>query len=341
MWSKLLQMHQYLTAGTSFLDGRTKRYRHITRAASALIGSQAYRILPTEGHEDVYNVGDPRKGIIWGRLYPRTRINYLKKPTSTKRRYKYGMANWRRGTPRRRKYYRTRSYNPYRRAGRRKGWQNYRTGGFMHMKGRAAIAEMKFKNYELDQEDFTTSWAAKNPTTVNCISAVAQGDTEQNRDGRVYYMHSINLKGSIHVPAAESSTEPCPNIMFRLCVVLDKQTNGTEVVGTDVMDASQSKDLFGFRNLQHTSRFYVLWDRTFTVAPVVQNEGAVNLFSHSSIQRTFKFFKKFKKPIKVTCTGTTGVVGSISDNSLSVIGIASNIVDVPHISYQARLRFTG
>ncbi len=212
---------------------------------------------------------------------------------------------------------------------------NARTGGFVDI-------ENKFLDLELTSTALSSTWAAYNPTTADCISATAIGNTESTRDGRVYYINSVHLKGSIRATTLESQTGPISDLLARIVVVMDTQTNAAEVTALDVMDGDQTDDVYSFRNLQNTKRFRVLMDKTIKVprASINTNEGAANLFAAGTwISYPFQYNLKFKKPVKVRCVGTTAVVGSISDNSIGVIAVASS-TEVS-LNYQSRIRFSG
>ncbi len=249
--------------------------------------------------------------------------------------------------PNRRGYYTgsyRRKYTGRRRPYRRKSYtRNNRQGGYLNMKRRGFNVpnEAKFGDFELVNEAFTTTWAAKNPTTVNCISAIAQGDGPSNRDGRVYYIKSLHIKGSICVPALQGQAAPASDVIARICIVWDKSTNGAEVVATQVMDGGQTDDHFAFRNLEHSNRFIVLWDRTFHIVLDSTSEGGADFFANGQQEVLWAYHHEFKKPMKVVCTSvdTLGIVANMSKNSLSVIGVASDAT--PLLSYQARIRFVG
>ncbi len=84
-------------------------------------------------------------------------------------------------------------------------------------------------------------------------------------------------------------------------------------------------DTLSFRNLQFTKRFRVLWDRSWKINRKQTNEGAINLFATGNETTALMTFnRRFKTPISVTCSGTTAVVGSITDNSLHIIGVANS-----------------
>ncbi len=222
----------------------------------------------------------------------------------------------------------------FRAGGVRRRQSNRRTGGFIG-------TELKFRDFELDSEAFTTAWAAKNPTSPSCLSAVEQGNSESQRNGRKIWIHSLFIRGEIILPVAEGSTFPHATHHFRLCLVLDTQCNGAEVVATDVMRATITNDYLAFRNLENTTRYKVLWDRTFTILPNVLNEGAANLFARGAVKRIFKIMKTFRTPMQVQFTGTASppTVAQVNDNCLHIIGIGTNVTAT--LSYVSRLRFKG
>lgn len=199
--------------------------------------------------------------------------------------------------------------------------------------------ELKFFDVESVDDAFSSAWAAMEPATTN-LTAVAQGDGESNRDGRKYRIHGIYIKGFIKINGAESATTPPPDVQCRICLVWDKQTNGAQLTATDVMDAGQTVDVFSFRNLQHTERFTVLYDRIYTIKrPQQTNEGAINLFASPDTLTPIKIMKTFKVPIEVNTDGTTADIANITTNSIHMIGVAT--ASTPTLSYTCRLRFTG
>ncbi len=213
--------------------------------------------------------------------------------------------------------------------------QNARTGGFLGL-------ENKFVDNELDATAFAATWATMEPAaSVETISATAIGNTESSRDGRVYFINSVHLRGFVSRAAVESQAAPFNDVVARICLVWDTQTNGAQLTATDVMDGGQSNDYIAFRNLQFTKRFRILMDKTITLKAYGQtNEGAVNLFANGLDRSpTFVYNRVFKTPIKVICKGTTAVVASITDNSLHVIGAATGASAL--LTYQSRIRFSG
>lgn len=220
-----------------------------------------------------------------------------------------------------------------RRVVRRGRARNIRTAGFLGI-------ENKFVDAELAATAFATTWTTLNPTTFDALPIPAIGNTESTRIGRIYSINSIHIKGQLAITAQESVAAPVSDARCRVCVVWDTQTNGAEMTATDAMDGGQAQDTLSFRNLQFSKRFKILYDRTFIFHRTGQmNEGAANLFAAPIQFMKWNFNKRFKNPVKVICSGTTGVVGSVTDNSFHVITVASSTA--PTIEYQARVRFVG
>lgn len=211
---------------------------------------------------------------------------------------------------------------------------NVRTAGFLGI-------ERKFADFEIGSDTFSTSWATMQDGTIKSISAVGIGNTESTRVGRVYNITSLHMRGAITTNASEAQTAPLSHSSCRVVIVWDTQTNAAELTATDVMDAGQTQDFLAFRNLQNTKRFRILMDKMWVVRPTILNEGGANAFAANETIINWKFNRTFKKPIKVICSGTTAVIGSITDNSIHVIGICSDTGVSPRLEYQARIRFTG
>ncbi len=213
---------------------------------------------------------------------------------------------------------------------------NFRQGGYIDI-------EKKFVDYSVTGDAFTSIWAGgeMDEGTALSLSAVAQGDGESQRDGRVYHIHSVHVRGQIKRAALEGQTAPISDAVARIALVWDTQTNGAQLNAEDVMlTIGAASDVYSWRNLQFSKRFIVLKDKTFRVASNNQtNEGASNLFANGDILIPFKINKTFKKPIKVRCKATTATVAAITDNSLHLIGTATTTGC--NITYESRVRFTG
>ncbi len=212
---------------------------------------------------------------------------------------------------------------------------NIRSAGFVGM-------ELKFVDTTRSQVAMATAWTSILPSApvMNCISAPGIGTGESERDGRVFVIKSIHVRGTVSVVGVEASAAPIADDEWRICVVWDTQTNATAMAGTGVMDAGSTNDVNSFRNLQFSRRYIILYDSGYRRLPRPNtNEGAVNMFAANTVTVPWHMNKSFKDGIKVETVGTTAAVASISDNSISVIGVASQTGVL--VSYESRCRFVG
>ncbi len=201
--------------------------------------------------------------------------------------------------------------------------------------------EKKFFDTQVVDGAMAATWTIAEPATT-ALSAVAQGDGESNRDGRVYLIDSVFIKGFIEVPLVEDTVNPQGDILTRFVLVHDKQTNGAcTFAATDVMDGGQTDDYNAFRNLQFTQRFKVLSDKKVKmyVTQSETNAGAQNLYSHGRMQTPFKMQYVFNPPLKVTMSGTTADIANVVDNSLRFISVTTDASST--LNYQSRVRFRG
>jgi len=181
------------------------------------------------------------------------------------------------------------------------------------------------------------------PTTVNCINAVAQGDGEQNRDGRSYVIDSVMIRGTLFVePLADQTVTLRPVTVF-LALVLDTQTNAAQMNSEDCFkNIAGSARLASapFRNLLQNNRFRILWSKRISMGQTIIGFDNTNM-EKEGVERQFSIFKK-KLKIKVVCKGTSANVTDIVDNSLHLIGYQSGTnAQTVTIGYNARIRFRG
>lgn len=212
---------------------------------------------------------------------------------------------------------------------------NRRTGGFQDL-------EVKFVDYFVNDKAFTIDWAGgeMDEATALSLSAVGQGDGESQRDGRKYSLHSVHVKGTIYVNQLESQAAPINDVLVRVCLVLDTQTNKQQLNAEDVMKVIASgEDTKSFRNLSNSSRFKVLRNFEGIIKRENLNEGAANLFASVRSDISFDWNVKFKTPVKCLASATGATVAATTDNSIHVIGVADSTDAI--LSYISRVRFTG
>jgi len=220
-------------------------------------------------------------------------------------------------------------------------FRNVRTGGYEGM-------ELKFKDNEVALMNLANTWGMEDPVALNTISGVSQGDGENQRDGRVYNIHGLNFQGQLRQPALSALGVAASDVIVRIIIALDKQTNTAQMAATDLMEPGVlSTDLnsLTFRKLENTQRFRVLMDKRIRLnvadGQTAIHDGVATRFAHGEYIKNFAFYHKFATPIRVNTSGTTDSVGSINDNSIHVMAVSTEGANFTQLAYVSRLRFTG
>ncbi len=202
------------------------------------------------------------------------------------------------------------------------------------------LQELKFVDYTVTNDAFTTVWAGgeMEDATALSISAIAEGTGDSQRAGRVATLISWKINGFVNIAAVESITTPLPDQIARIVVVHDKQTNGAQLNAEDVFDTiAATTDINSMLKLQQEHRFKVLKDIMISVHRTQTNEGAVNLFASGIHRFPFMMSGKFNPPIRVNHSATAAAIASVTDNSIHVIGTATNAAVL--LNYRSRVRF--
>ncbi len=193
------------------------------------------------------------------------------------------------------------------------------------------------------------SGAEHDPTTLLCLNCPAQGDMENNRDGRQITMSSIQVKGVITIPSIAADAGPdntLPTVFIAL--VLDKQTNGAQLDSEDVfcnVGGAFNLAASPFRELENVQRFRILASRSYNLANasvVPFYQGTAGSADRQGVQVPFSFYKSLKGMKVNFATGqTTSVIAAIQDNSIHIVAYTSNTTVATQIDYASRLRFYG
>lgn len=218
--------------------------------------------------------------------------------------------------------------------------RNARTGGFLGI-------ELKFVDYGVSARALTAPADAAggevNPTATSvALNSIAQGDAENQRDGKQAMVKSCYVNGMIIVPALADQADAYARQHFFVALVLDTQCNGVELNSEDVFANPSGTAICAsspLRDLQYSKRFRVLDSVQLTGgAAYAQTDGA----STASIAGASIPFKlSYTGDIPINFNATTATIAAITDNCLQVIAYATSTVAGPTISYNSRVRFVG
>ncbi len=186
--------------------------------------------------------------------------------------------------------------------------------------------ELKFHDVKLDDASI-----AAGSTVTASINLIAQGTGESERNGRKCTIRKIQWR--YRLASLLKASVNCSDTV-RLIVYLDKQCNGATIAATDLL--VPSGDYQGYFNLNNTSRFRTLFDKTISMNPNVAGNGTANDNATQTFNGTF--FKDVNIPLEFD--NTTGAITEIRSNNLGVL-VVSNIGDFVELESRFRLRFEG
>jgi len=180
------------------------------------------------------------------------------------------------------------------------------------------------------------------PSATSMISTPAQGDTEQNRDGKKIVIKNVQVKGSVQKQTIELGANPPGGQTVFVALVLDTQSNGAQMNSEDCFknttaDTGSAPNVM--RNLLFSSRFRVLKSQIFHL-DVPISHFAVDSFSSPGIRREFDWFIPLNLNVNFNA-GTTASIANVIDNSLHMICYTNSTNGTPLLNYNARIRFQG
>lgn len=216
---------------------------------------------------------------------------------------------------------------------------NARTGGFLGI-------ETKFYDTALADTALATNTAGAGgelDPTADTISAPAQGDGEENRDGNRILLKSAFVNGMINLSAQTNQTAADGAMGWSVYLVHDKQSNGATLNSEDVFVNPTGSALGGatlLRNLQYSTRFRVLAKAHGTIDQPNMSYDGTNI-EVGGVQRQFTLGWKGDMPVQFKGGATAAGITGVADNSLHIIGFTTSTGMAPKITYNARVRFQG
>ncbi len=196
--------------------------------------------------------------------------------------------------------------------------------------GRYSGADREVKFFDLDIND--AAIAAGGTIVEDSVVGIAQGNTEQNRDGRKCTVVGIGWRWDLALAGQSNtgSTDTCRVILY-----LDKQCNGTAATVTQILE---SNDYQSFNNLANKSRFQTLMDRTYDIrVPAAMGDGTTNDAAANSWADSF--YKKVNIPLEFD--STTGAITELRSNNIGVLILSKNGLTALSFNSKMRIRFTG
>lgn len=189
----------------------------------------------------------------------------------------------------------------------------------------------------------------------NAFYNIPRGDEQGQREGRNILITGINMRFIAEVPFTSASTNPVQNFahdMYRIVVVQDLKHTATTrlnasdpfVSATEGMTGTGSGrvgELLAWRDIEDTSRYKFLYDRTFTISasqsPGIDNHVTSNLSVFMPRFRRHTINLNFRNGLQVGYDGNGGDYSNLETTNIYVLMCShEGVVD---ISGGVRIRF--
>ncbi len=212
--------------------------------------------------------------------------------------------------------------------------------------GALVLGETKVSDQFLAASSITASsdWTGTehDPATTNCLFAPAPGTAINQRVGREVVIKKVKIRGFIQCASQTNQTSSDNAAQCRVMLVKDKQTNGTQMQGEQLMStptATAINTLLGFQSTANFGRFDVLKDKFIKLQDPNFSWDGTNMEQHGIVQ-WFKMNWRPRGGLKVRFNATGGsTVADIVDNSLHIVAQASNVALAPSLSYNCRVTY--
>lgn len=258
----------------------------------------------------------------------------------------------------RKTYYGRDAYNKYpqKRLKTATGYRAYRARpSVARTRGPMIASESKYTDSGIDATAISegTTWVGSELDPLapaNTLFAPPQGAGIDERIGRRVALYKLAIRGVISTTALQDQADIVSSPGVRIVVYVDKQTNGIQSQGEEVMalgspasafalTATQETAFNSFQNINNFGRFHVLKDKTYTPRIVTSGTDGASTTSQCVSQICFKMVIKFRKPLMIKFDGSTGSYGSVADivdNSIHLIAVKSSTAFAHTLQYISR-----
>lgn len=173
--------------------------------------------------------------------------------------------------------------------------------------------EFKFHDVQLTLTPVTIA------PIITQLTNIAQGDTDQTRDGAQVKLTRLNIKLYIQNNSGSNSTA------MRIMIVHDKQTNQAIYADTDLLsDVTANDGIVSSLNLDNKYRFEILYNKVVTMQNVGNSTHYLNI--------------KKELDLRLRFDASTPSIADLTSSSLSIVFISSTTAN-PIVTMFARLRY--
>ncbi len=213
----------------------------------------------------------------------------------------------------------------FERKARKRFGQYKKCAGYVAHDATKALAMAKYLkgivNVEFKQHtQSATAVAISTTPLITQTTNINLGDTTTTRDGSNIKLVNLTFSYLLiqHITAVST--------MVRVMVIHDKQTNQAIYTSPLILhDVTTGDAIVSPRNLDHTHRFQVLYDK-------------VHALSESGPTTLYRSFNK-KMQLKLRYDADDGTIADLTSSSLSLLFVSNEATNTPLITFSHRLRY--
>ena len=168
----------------------------------------------------------------------------------------------------------------------------------------------------------TTQYAIESTgTQLQLLNGCVPGSQNFNRIGRKIFMRSLQIRGAINLTDTTAGT----NVVCRMVIVYDKQSNGSAPTWANIMTSQNisgttSSDVFAMVNLDNRDRFVIIRDQLYIPGAIDNTATQTYAMGPGTIVLNEYI------PLKLETLysgGSAGTIGDITSGSLYCFWIAN------------------
>jgi len=156
------------------------------------------------------------------------------------------------------------------------------------------------------------------------FNGLVQGTDAVNRLGQSIRLKRLEVRCILSQQEGTGNDKEDENVdLFRLTIVLDRQTNGTAVLYTDVFKTAAIHSPINFDNIQ---RFQILYSKVHKV----RSYGNIQATTITpKWDRDYNYFEVLLDLDDIVqFKGNTGLIGDLSSTNIAILGIGANLNNV-------------
>lgn len=223
---------------------------------------------------------------------------------------------------------------------------NPRTGGMLGLETKNIL---QGRNASAVQGALASALLSPTGGLIGPIGSCTRGSDYNQRIGARTHLKHTEMVYTLRTVGQTLQAQPAPDIYVMTFVVLDRQTNGTNLTPTQIYDQGFNDGEF-WPTIQYKDRFKILWTKTHRIqrkSIPLATAGVFNStvggfdYGITEVHQTANI--RLNLPMQFQENTTGGAIGDVSDNSVHFGAVMWPIAQAGsvNIDFAFRSEFTG